>query len=463
LRVGVATTFVPDAESTEMLETTVRALVAMDYPHETWVLDEGDDSRVKRLCEELGAFHFSRKGRPEYQAEEGAFKARTKFGNLNSWLDAIGYDRYDYVCAFDPDHVPRPRFLNRTLGYFQDATVAYVQAAQVYYNQDASFIARGAAEETYAYYSCLQMASYGSGFPIITGCHNTHRMAALKKVGGFPHHDADDLLLTLHYLIHDWRGVYVPEVLAVGLTPVDWSGYLRQQLRWARSVLDIKFHILPRIAARLPFRARVMSILHGLNYIAESALAPASLLFLAYLLVSQDIPVISRIFGPAGQILILLCLVQALYRQRFFLLFDKEWGLHWRADLLRYAKWPQILQALVEAIVRRRVPYTITRKSGLAPPGSGVVWPNAVVAGLLGAAWIIGWLLGVRLDTGTYIALAVILSATVGLIATRWLRYPEPFDQRLVKRIPAWWPDMLQGGPRRVAPAANPRRRARAG
>jgi len=134
LRVGVVTTFVPEAESLEMLETTVRALVAMDYPHETWVLDEGDDSRVKRLCEELGAFHFSRKGRPEYQAEKGAFKARTKFGNWNSWLDAVGYDRYDYVSAFDPDHVPRPHFLNRTLGYFQDPTVGYVQAAQVDYN-----------------------------------------------------------------------------------------------------------------------------------------------------------------------------------------------------------------------------------------------------------------------------------------------------------------------------------------
>src|SRR5436190_18084605 len=203
-----------------------------------------------------------------------------------------------------------------------------------------------------------------------------------------------------------------------------------------------------------------MSILHGLNYIGESALAPAGLLFLAYLLVSQDIPVIARMFGPAGQILLLLCLAQALYRQRFFLLFDKEWGLHWRSDLLRYAKWPQILQALVEAIVRRRVHYTITRKSGLAPPGSDVAWPNAVVASLLGAAWIIGWLRGVRWDTGTYVALAVILGATVGLIATRWLRYPEPFDQRLVEQIPGQRRGMFQG---RVAPAADPRRRAPAG
>ena len=37
-----------------------------------------------------------------------------------------------------------------------------------------------------------------------------------------------------------WQGVYVPEILARGITPVDWMGYLRQQRRWARSVLDFK-------------------------------------------------------------------------------------------------------------------------------------------------------------------------------------------------------------------------------
>ena len=46
-RVGVATTFVPGLESFAMLERTVLALVALKYPHETWVLDEGDSEEVK--------------------------------------------------------------------------------------------------------------------------------------------------------------------------------------------------------------------------------------------------------------------------------------------------------------------------------------------------------------------------------------------------------------------------------
>ena len=198
-KVGVATTFVPGLESIEMLEKTVAALVAMTYPHDTWVLDEGDDDGVKALCLRLGARHFTRKHLKQYQTANGPFEARTKHGNYNAWSEEVGYARYEIITGFDPDHVPYPEFLNQVLGFFNDPRVAYVQAPQVYYNQDASFVARGAAEETYSYYSSTQMASYHMSFPIITGCHHSHRVTALKQVGGFAAHDADDLLITLLY------------------------------------------------------------------------------------------------------------------------------------------------------------------------------------------------------------------------------------------------------------------------
>lgn len=82
-KVAVATTIVPGAGSIEMLEETVKALVALDYPHDTWVLDEGNDGRVKALCSELGALHFSRKNLPHYQTEGGVFRKRSKHGKLH--------------------------------------------------------------------------------------------------------------------------------------------------------------------------------------------------------------------------------------------------------------------------------------------------------------------------------------------------------------------------------------------
>ena len=106
--------------------------------------------------------------------------------------------------------------------------------------------------------------------PQIIGCHNTHRVTALQQIGGFAPHDADDLLATLFYWASGWRGVYVPRILARGLTPVDWQGYLTQQRRWARSILDIKLRIYPQFAQELSWKMRLMSILHGLNYLHKS-------------------------------------------------------------------------------------------------------------------------------------------------------------------------------------------------
>ena len=133
-KVGVATTHVPGAESLDLLERTVRALVALDYPHETWVLDEGDGAEVRALCARLGARHYSRAAEPAYRTESGPFQFPSKHGNYNAWLHEIAYARYDVVTAFDPDHVPDPAFLDKVLGYFDDPRVGYVQAPQAYSN-----------------------------------------------------------------------------------------------------------------------------------------------------------------------------------------------------------------------------------------------------------------------------------------------------------------------------------------
>ena len=49
LRVAVVTTCVPGAESHEMLAESLSALVAIDYPHDTWLLDEGGDPEIGRI------------------------------------------------------------------------------------------------------------------------------------------------------------------------------------------------------------------------------------------------------------------------------------------------------------------------------------------------------------------------------------------------------------------------------
>jgi cellulose synthase (UDP-forming) len=433
-KVGVATTFVPGEEPIEMLEQTVRALIALDYPHETWVLDEGNDARVVALCAELGAFHFSRKNYPHYQTEHGIFQARSKHGNYNAWLHEVGFKRYDIITAFDPDHVPKATFLSEVLGYFNDPDVGYVQAPQAYYNQGASFIARGAAEETYGYYSSTQMFGYAMGYPIVTGCHSTHRVSALKEVAGFPAHDAEDLFITLLYRSAGWRGVYVPKILARGLTPVDWVTYLKQQLRWARSVLDIKFRMYPKIAAKLPLKERLTSFVHGLFYL-QPVVVLLGLFLLAYMLVTGTIP--SAAFNRS--VIVSFCLVGAtlviceFFRQRFYLDREVEWGWHWRAGLLQLSKWPYLLLALYQVLSNQRFSYVLTSKVRRRPHPY-VLLPHALAAGVIFIAWIIGAFKDGCLHPLLHLSAAGSAIGSLIVAATERMIFPDPFDPSLLSR-----------------------------
>lgn len=433
LRVAVVTTVVPGAEPLDMLETTVRALAALDYPHEIWVLDEGDDREVGALCRRNGVQHFSRKSLTQYQADDGPFQARSKHGNYNAWLHAIGFERYDVVATFDPDHVPVPAFLSSVLGYFEDPRVGYVQAAQAYYNQRASFIARGAAEETYEYYSCTQMAAFGFGRPAVVGCHNTHRVEALREVGGFAAHDADDLLLGLRYGAHGWHGVYIPRILARGVAPVDWQGYLTQQHRWARSVIDVNWRLTRLVGRRPAPLARALSAVHGVFYMQNSLTALLGVGLLIYLIVSGHVPAVvgPGILPPLAMLCATLQLC-AFYRQRFYLDPPSEWGTHWRAGLLRYAKWPFFVWALCEVAVGRRVPYVLTRKVRAASGSPLLVGPQLLVVVVVCASFGIASLRGQSVPTPLYWVAGAVIAMSLSLIVTNLFRFPAPYDEKLL-------------------------------
>lgn len=434
LRVAMVTSFVPGLESLEMLQKTLEAMMRVRYPHKTWVLDEGDSPEVKELCRRLGVNHYSRKTKPEYLRDDGPFKVKTKYGNYNAWLDDIGYERYEMIACFDPDHIPYEDFLDRTLGYMNDPAIGYVQATQVYYNQAASFIARGAAEETYAY-PTIQMACYAAGYPVVTGCHQLHRAKALEEVGGFAQHDADDLLITLHYRAAGWHGVYVPEVLAKGLTPVDWPGYMLQQLRWARSVLDVKFRVFPRVAGRLPWSTRTMTLLHGFYYLQEVVLALAGYLLLSWLVITGECP--SFLWS---ELLVWLLpfsvgyLLLDFWRQRYFLLPNREWGTHWRAVLLRIVKWPYLALGAWQAVRGTEKAYSVTPKArtGTSPH---MLWPHLAIALLLVLLGIYRYLFtSEALAGGTVFWLGTAWSMEMAIGLSEFIhKFPEPYDGALWK------------------------------
>ena len=110
LRVAYVTAFVPGSEPYSLLEKTLSAMVQVEYPHDTWLLDEGDDPIAQDICHRYGVKHYSRKGKEHLNTVGGRFAKKTKGGNYNSWLHHHDAE-YDIVAQHDVDFIPSKDYL----------------------------------------------------------------------------------------------------------------------------------------------------------------------------------------------------------------------------------------------------------------------------------------------------------------------------------------------------------------
>jgi cellulose synthase/poly-beta-1,6-N-acetylglucosamine synthase-like glycosyltransferase len=261
-RIAFLTTIVPEAESLDLVRPTLEA--ALEIRHagqlDVWLLDEGDDPEVRRMCAELGVNHFSRSGVERWNRPRGPHRARSKHGNYNAWLDAHG-ERYDFMLGVDPDHVPLPNFAERFLGYFRDPDVAFVVGPQVYGNYQG-FVVRSAESQQFLFHSLLQRAGNCSRTPMLGGTNNALRLSAVRQVGGFQDSITEDMATSL--AVHStrnpdtsrrWTSVYTPDVVSVGEGPASFTDYFSQQDRWSRGTDEVLMRRFWRGGHRLGPRA----------------------------------------------------------------------------------------------------------------------------------------------------------------------------------------------------------------
>jgi cellulose synthase/poly-beta-1,6-N-acetylglucosamine synthase-like glycosyltransferase len=246
LRLAFLTTIVPSKEPIAVVRDTLRAAKRIRHRgvFDIWLLDEGDDDEVKAVCDELGIRHFSRKGIAQYNQAKGPFRARTKHGNYNAWIDAHG-EQYDVLLSVDPDHVPLANFAERIVGYFRDPDVAYAIGPQCYKNGEA-FVTRAAESQQFPFHSVIQRAANRYGTSMLVGTNNAIRIAALRSIGGLSDSITEDMATGLMFHTsrnpatgRRWKSVYTPDVLSAGEGPSSWSDYFSQQRRWSRGTFEI--------------------------------------------------------------------------------------------------------------------------------------------------------------------------------------------------------------------------------
>lgn len=244
-------------EDVSLLRATLEACVRMDYPHKTYVLDDGQRPEVEALARELGINYIKR-------LDNRHFKA----GNLNN-----AFERTDgeFVVILDADHVPEPHFITRLIGYFRDDRLGYVQTPHAFYNFD-SFQAkldhknRKYWEEGHLFYYVIQPGRNHWNCPIFAGSAAMFRRTALRDVGMIATETiTEDLHTGLRINARGWRSLAITERLVAGQAAPDITTFHAQRLRWGTGNLSIMKYDNPIFASGLSMVQRlcyVGSMLH---------------------------------------------------------------------------------------------------------------------------------------------------------------------------------------------------------
>ena len=352
-RVAMVVTKAP-SEPFAVVRETLQAMLAQDYPHDTWLADENPDQVTRDWCAANGVKISTRYGIAEYHRAEWPRRTRCKEGNLAYFYDTIGYDNYDFVSQLDADHVPTPTYLREMMRPFPNEAIGYVSAPSICgKNADTSWAARGRLYAEATMHGALQAGYNGGWAPLCIGSHYAVRTKALKEIGGLGPELAEDHSTTLMMNAHGWHGVHAIDAIAYGDGPGSFADLITQEFQWSRSLVMILLKYTPKYLSVLPWRLKFQFVFSELWY-------PLFALFMASSVMLPIIAVLSKVtfvnvtypdflLHALPMAVSLTALVVCVRKAKVMRPIDAK-VFSWELPVFLFARWPWVLLGTVAAV-----------------------------------------------------------------------------------------------------------------
>ena len=420
-------------EPVDIVRSTVVAAKALKYPSfKISVLNDGFVARksnwqeIEQLCAALDVDCITRR-------VPGGAKA----GNINN---ALAQTNGDLVVIFDADHVPVPEFLTKTVGYFTDERIGFVQSPQYYENHPVNYVTGGAWEQQELFFGPILSGKDRTSSAFMCGTNLVVRRSALEAVGGMCETNiAEDFLTSLFLHEKGWKSAYVGEVLASGLAPEDFSSYYKQQFRWARGSLEVIFKYNPLLRRGLSFQQKLQYLTSASYYLTGfvvlmNAVLPLIFFFFGLVVFNITTMSLAAIFIPYIFLSLLTLQISSNYTFTF------------RALAFSYGSFWLQIRAVLAVLSNQKTSFTVTSKQMVQGSFLKLVIPNIlyIVAALIGASYAVSRE-GFNASVLTNIAWAVLNSA----LFAPFIYAASSYGQRQMK---------AQGSPESVvkAPAKQP-------
>ncbi len=251
----------------------LEAVCAIDWPRdrlEVQLLDDStDDTREIAAAKvaELRARgfdvkHVHRADRTGYKA--GALKHATPLA------------RGEYLAVFDADFVPEPDFLRKTIDYFTDPTVGFVQTRWTYLNRDYGVLTQGMGMMLDGHFVLEQFTRSRGGYIFnFNGTGGVWSRRAIAAAGGWQDDTiCEDTDLSYRAHLAGYRGVFLRDVPCPSELPVQVAGLKSQQHRWAKGLTECFVKLMPLLwRSDLPLRKKLDGTFHlGANFAFPASL-----------------------------------------------------------------------------------------------------------------------------------------------------------------------------------------------
>jgi cellulose synthase/poly-beta-1,6-N-acetylglucosamine synthase-like glycosyltransferase/tetratricopeptide (TPR) repeat protein len=389
--------FVPTYnEDPQLLRMTLEACSRLDYPHKTYLCDDGGTEArladpekgpaaqaraevLKKMCAELRAIYMPR---PDNR--------HAKAGNLNHAFEKTDGE---FIIILDADHVPEPHFISRLIGYFKDEKLGFVQTPHAFYNFD-SFQARldhknrRYWEEGHLFYEVIQPGRNRWNCPIFAGSAAMFRRKALEEVGYIAVETiTEDMHTGMRVNAKGWKSLAVSERLVAGQSAPDVTTFHSQRIRWGEGNLSIMAYDNPLTMKGLTLAQRFCylgSMVHWAGGLFKLAvyLTPILMMF------TGVPPVAEFTWGLA--LITLVYLVASVYGVRVA---SNGFGSFFNGELFCMVNfWTQIRGTMRALFWRKFQQFVVTAKRGRQ---AKTIWPyvrpQVALIGLSVLALFWGW------------------------------------------------------------------------
>ncbi len=371
----VVTIQLPIYNERYVAERLIDSVAEMDYPRELLeiqVLDDSTDDTTAIISKRveywkgfgLAISHIHRSNRQGFKA-----------GALANGLKLA---KGEFVAVFDADFLPKPYFLKRTLGYFENPEIGMVQTRWTHINEGYNLLTRLQAFGLNAHFTVEQGGRNSGGhFINFNGTAGIWRAETIQDAGGWQSDTlTEDLDLSYRAQTKGWNFVFLEDVDSPAELPVAINALKTQQFRWNKGAAQCtRKNLWPLLTKKgVKWSTKIHGLFHLMNSFLFICVLAIGLLSFPLLWVKVNFPEFANYFhfglGFVASFVFLAYFYWNSFNEGGFFKFIGKFLL-----FLSYALGLSLHNALAvaEGYMGRQTPFNRTPKFNVTKKRSGVI------------------------------------------------------------------------------------------